>query len=39
VRAFVKICGVLNALPSDRARARVLNYAADYAEEQRQAQG
>lgn len=35
VRAFVKVYGVLKALPSDRARARVLAYIADrVAEEQ-----
>jgi len=29
IRAFVIVCGLLQALPSDRARKRVLDYAAD----------
>ena len=33
VRAFVVIMGALAALPSDRAKRRVLNYVADHFEE------
>lgn len=33
VRAFVKVYGVLQALPTDRARRRVLEYFADHAAE------
>ena len=33
VRAFVVVMGALAALPSDRARARVLNYVRDYFDE------
>ena len=32
-RAFVIVMGALSTLPSDRARARVLNYVRDYFEE------
>ena len=32
-RAFVTVMGVLAALPSDRARARVLNFVRDYFDE------
>jgi hypothetical protein len=34
VRAFVLIVGVLETLPSDRARERVLNYVKDMLDEQ-----
>ena len=34
VRAFVIIVGVLETLPSDRARERVLNYVKDLLDEQ-----
>jgi hypothetical protein len=30
VRAFVVVMGALNSLPSERAKARVLNYVMDY---------
>ena len=30
VRAFVITCGILDTLPSDRARARVLNFISDH---------
>jgi hypothetical protein len=33
VRAFVKVYGVLQALPTNRARRRVLEYFADHAAE------
>ncbi|HMF27591.1 MAG TPA: hypothetical protein VKE42_02400 [Candidatus Cybelea sp.] len=33
IRAFVVMMGVLKELPSDRARKRVLQYIADYFEE------
>lgn len=34
-RAFVRVVGTLVALPSDRARARVLGYVADVLDEER----
>jgi len=34
VKAFVVVVGVLNTLPTDRARARVLRYVADQLAEQ-----
>ena len=34
VRAFVRIVGVLDGLPSDRARRRVLGFVADHHAEQ-----
>jgi hypothetical protein len=37
VRAFVLIMGVLEALPSDRARKRVLAYVADKFDEENEA--
>lgn len=33
VRAFVRICGTLKQLPSDRSRERVLRYVVDSIEE------
>ena len=38
VRAFVKVSGVLNALPTNRARARVLAYVTDCADERSELQ-
>ncbi len=38
VRAFVLIAGTLAALPSDRARSRVLSWAYDRCDEQREAE-
>jgi len=38
VRAFVLVMGALQPLPSDRARARVLTWASDYADENAHAQ-
>jgi hypothetical protein len=35
-RAFVVVMGALAALPSDRARKRVLQYVTDYLDEQRE---
>jgi len=35
VRAFVVIVGTLEALPSDRSRARVLNYVVDKLDEEK----
>lgn len=34
VRAFVKIMGALSVLPTDRAKARALNFVADHFAEQ-----
>lgn len=34
VRAFVIVMGVLKALPTDRARIRVLSYVSDFFDEQ-----
>jgi len=38
VRAFVKIMAVLDPLPTDRARARILQFFADHYDEERQRQ-
>lgn len=35
VRAFVKVCGALSALPSDRSRRRVVAYVMDRMDESR----
>jgi hypothetical protein len=39
VRAFVIVMGTLRALPSDRARQRVLSFVADHMEERAAAEG
>jgi hypothetical protein len=36
VRAFVKVYGVMKALPTDRARTRVLAYFADHVAEKKE---
>ena len=37
LRAFIVIAGLLDGLPTDRARARVLNYAADKVRDEQEA--
>lgn len=38
VRAFVRVMGVLQSLPTDRSRRRVMEYVADRFEEDREGQ-